>query len=115
MQEQQRDTEAVLLKKRVSDELGFDEITVCVERYKIKEEKTFKDGFKLEAGDLLRKSFGREKECGHINVIFEGDEGIKRMFWIKKSELDFFSVENEIWNRYDFEKENKDTLESWFE
>jgi hypothetical protein len=86
-----------------------------VERYKVKEEKTFRDGFKLVPEYIVRKVIGSSEENGFVNVVFEDDDKVKRMFWIEKSELELQSYEEEVWSRADLEKESKDRLESWFE
>lgn len=117
MQKQQRDTQTVFLKKRVSPvgDLGWNEVSIVVDRYKLKNAKIFKDGFKLEVGELLRKVVGSEEENGCFNVVFEGDSGIKRMFWIEKNQLELQSSSSELWSDDEIKNEINDRLENWFE
>jgi len=88
--------------------------SIIIERYKTISDKTFLDGFTLEAGSEVRRIIESEEESESLNVIYESSDDVKRIFWIKKDNLELASSQKELINNHEYEIEIRDKNESWF-
>lgn len=109
MQKQQHNPEAVLLQERLEEHKNIN-----VTRYKVIDDVVFMDGFVLVAGSEVRGVVDSKNKSDYINVVYEDEYDVKRMMWIKNSNLNLLSSNNERWEFEDYKNEIKDKDENWF-
>lgn len=87
---------------------------INVERYKVISEVKLLDGFVIESDFDVRRILESPEENKNINVIYE-EADVKRIFWIKKDNLELISSKEELISNREYETEIKDRYESWFD
>lgn len=110
MQEQQRNTEAVLLEECLDGHK-----TVTIKRYTVIQEVVFMDGFTLLADSNVRGVIGGKETDEYVNVVYESDVDVKRIMFIKKDNLTLISSKEESWDIYEYRQEIMDKNENWFD
>ena len=88
---------------------------ILVERYTVISEVKFLDGFTLEANSNVRKVIESDEINGLLNVVYDSDINIKRIFWIENDNLELVSRDEEAWSDEEYQTEIKDKNENWFE
>lgn len=87
---------------------------IIVYYYNLKEPKIFNDGSIIEISVTLRK-IPPENNKEYYNVETVDTFDFKKIFPVKKTDVELKEVVEEEWSKEMFEQQKKETEEKWFE